>query len=333
MNAHRVCLVKGPEEAAVEAFVEVTGLEKIYRGSGLGGTPVAALAGISFRIAPGELMGLLGPNGAGKTTTVKILSGLVAPTAGRAELMGRPSHEPRARAALGYMPERSSPPEHLNGLECIEREGRMFSLARATRKRAVETLPAKVGLDPKVATRRVSTYSKGERARLGIALALVPDPKIILLDEPTDGLDPVGRREVRELLVALKGEGRAILLNSHLLSEAELCCDHVSILARGQVVASGKTQELLSSGTQRLTLKTVPQASDEDLAKLAALAKSARREGDALVVELAQESDVDKVVDLVRARGLSLRELTARRPSLEQYFMQAIQVPAAAVVS
>jgi ABC-2 type transport system ATP-binding protein len=308
----------------VEAYVEVANLEKTYAG-GLFGKPVQAIKGIEFKIGPGELMGLLGPNGAGKTTTVKVLSGLVTPTGGRATIMGRTCDQPDARRVLGYLPERASPPEWLNGHECMDREGRIFGLGRSDRKAAAERLLARVGLAPDVARRRVATYSKGERARLGLACALIGDPKVLLLDEPTDGLDPVGRREVRDLLVELKKEGRAILLNSHLLSEAELCCDHVAILSHGKIAAAGKTNDLLASGRARYLVKTVPAPSNEDLAKLGEVAKEIVRETEGLMIELAQESDVDKLVDAIRARGLSLRELTPRRASLEQFFLQAIQ--------
>jgi ABC-2 type transport system ATP-binding protein len=174
----------------------------------------------------------------------------------------------------------------------------------------------------------VSTYSKGERARLGIALALVPDPHVILLDEPTDGLDPLGRRAVRDLLIELKGEGRAILLNSHLLSEAELCCDRVAILSLGRVVASGKTNELLASEACDVALRVVPLPTAEDMAKLAGLARSARLEGGLVSVTLAREGDIDKLVDAVRSRGLSLRELTPKRRGLEELFLDAVKAGA-----
>ncbi|MEZ0228395.1 MAG: ABC transporter ATP-binding protein [Planctomycetota bacterium] len=306
----------------MEAFVEVENLEKTYSG-GLFGSPVQALKGISFSIRQGELMGLLGPNGAGKTTTVKILSGLVTPTSGRARLLGAETGVPGARAQMGYLPERASWPEHLTGIECLEREGRLFGIGRSERKKRIERDVARVKLE--VAKRKVGTYSKGERARLGLALALLPDPRVLLLDEPTDGLDPLGRREVRDLLVELKKEGRAILLNSHLLSEAELCCDHVAILARGSVVAKGGTEELLSKGVKELVLKTIPAPSDEDIAAIARVAKTVTRApNDVTIVQLENENDVDKVVDAVRARGLSLRELTPKKPTLEQYFLQAV---------
>jgi ABC-2 type transport system ATP-binding protein len=305
----------------VDALVEVEGLKKNYRG-------VEALRGISFRIGPGELLGLLGPNGAGKTTTVKILSGLVAPTSGAARLFGLPSSVPEARRSLGYMPERAAPPEFLTGSECLDREGRLYGVARSERRARAAKLVSRLKLPEDVARRRVATYSKGERARLGLALALLPDPKVVLLDEPTDGLDPVGRHDVRDFLLELKAEGRAILLNSHLLSEAELCCDHVAILAQGLVVAQGETGELLAQkGSQEVVLRVVPSPSDEDLAKLAAIAKSIRRENGTLVCSLANEGDIDRLVDAVRARGLSLRELAPRRASLEQFFLDAIATP------
>ena len=306
------------------ALVEVADLAKTYSG-GFFGNPVVALQGISFAIQPGELMGLLGPNGAGKTTTVKVLSGLVRQSSGRALLAGHPAHETRARRILGYMPERSSPPDHLSGWDCLDREGRLFSMSRSERRAVRDRLVARLGLTAGILDRRVPTYSKGERARLGLALALVPDPKILLLDEPTDGLDPVGRREVRDLLVELKKEGRAILLNSHLLSEAELCCDKVAILARGKVVAAGRTDDLLAKGGREFVVRTVPSASEEDLAKIGTVAKSVTREGEHLRVELAAEGDVDRLVDLVRARGLSLRELLPKKSSLEEYFLEAIK--------
>lgn len=306
----------------MEAFVEVENLEKTYAG-GLFGVPVNALKGITFSIRPGELMGLLGPNGAGKTTTVKILSGLVTPTRGKAKLLGADTGVPGARSQLGYLPERASWPEHLTGIEVLEREGKIYEIDRAERRKRIERDVARVKLE--VAKRKVGTYSKGERARLGLATALLPDPKVLLLDEPTDGLDPLGRREVRDLLVELKKEGRAILLNSHLLSEAELCCDHVAILARGSVVAKGGTEELLSKGATTLQLKIVPAPSEDDLAALAKVAKAVTRApNDITIVELLNEGDVDKLVDAVRARGLSLRELTPRKATLEQYFMQAV---------
>jgi ABC-2 type transport system ATP-binding protein len=311
-----------------EAFVEVEALEKTYAGSALGGA-VQALKGISFAIRPGELMGLLGPNGAGKTTTVKILSGLVRPTRGRATLLGAPAGKPAARSQLGYLPERAAFPEHLTGKECLDREGRIFSLAPAERRLRIQRDLARVHLD--VADRKVGTYSKGERARLGLALALIPDPKVLLLDEPTDGLDPIGRREVRDLLLQLKKEGRAILLNSHLLSEAELCCDHVAILARGAVVAKGKTDELLAQGAHGLSVRIVPEPTDADLVALSEAAKSVKKGEDGLlVVELEHANHVDRFVDAVRARGLSLREMTPRRATLEQYFLQAVSTGAPA---
>jgi ABC-2 type transport system ATP-binding protein len=306
----------------MEAYVLVTGLEKTYPG-GFFGSPVQALRGISFAVRPGELMGLLGPNGAGKTTTVKILSGLVTPTAGKASLLGAPAGEAAARSQLGYLPERALWPDHLTGIECLEREGKLFDLPRAERRRRIDRDVGRVRLE--VARRKVKTYSKGERARLGLALALLPDPRVLLLDEPTDGLDPLGRREVRDLLVELKKEGRAILLNSHLLSEAELCCDHVAILARGAVVAAGRTEDLLSAGGKEFVLRIVPAAKEDDVAALATVARGVKRVGDELHVEVADEADIDKVVDLARSRLLSIRELRAKRATLEQYFLRAVE--------
>ena len=216
----------------------VTDLQKRY-GS------VHALRGVGLELAEGELFGLLGPNGAGKSTLVKIACGLVRPTAGRAEIAGAPAGSPDAHRALGYLAELFRFPEWLSADELLALHQQLADSTGGAAER-VELL-ALVGLS-EAAQRRVGTMSKGMQQRLGIAQAMVGSPRLLLLDEPTSALDPAGRRTVRRLLEELRSRGVAVLLNSHLLSEVELVCDRVAIIARGEVVAAGTPAELSRPG-------------------------------------------------------------------------------------
>jgi ABC-2 type transport system ATP-binding protein len=214
--------------------LEVTGLRKRYG-------RVEALGGVDLRLEHGELVGLLGPNGAGKSTLVKIACGLVRPTAGRAEILGRPSSSAAARKELGYLAELFRFPGWMSADELLALHQRLAGSDGGARERA--DLLELVGL-AEAADRRIEGMSKGMQQRLGLAQALVGSPRVLLLDEPTSALDPIGRRDVRELLEELRRRGIGVLLNSHLLSEVELVCDRVAILSRGLLVAEGSPAEL-----------------------------------------------------------------------------------------
>jgi ABC-2 type transport system ATP-binding protein len=212
----------------------VAGLRKEYRGQ-------EALAGVDLEIGAGELVGLLGPNGAGKSTLTKIACGLVRPSAGRAEVLGRPAGSPPARAALGYLAELFRFPGWCSADELLRLHQRLAGSTGAAAERA--ELLELVGLQ-EAAGKRVEAMSKGMQQRLGIAQALIGSPRLLLLDEPTSALDPVGRRIVRVLLEEMRRRGVSVLLNSHLLGEVELICDRVAIIVRGEVVRAGTPQEL-----------------------------------------------------------------------------------------
>jgi ABC-2 type transport system ATP-binding protein len=206
---------------------------------------IQALKGVSLEVGEGELVGLLGPNGAGKSTLVKIACGLVRPTAGSASIAGAPAGSPEAHRSLGYLAELFRFPDWLTADELLGMHQRLAAVdgGAAERRRLLEA----VGLGDAVA-RRVGAMSKGMQQRLGIAQAMVGSPRLLLLDEPTSALDPAGRRTVRRLLEDLRGQGVAVLLNSHLLSEVELVCDRVAIIARGELVAAGTPHELSHAG-------------------------------------------------------------------------------------
>jgi ABC-2 type transport system ATP-binding protein len=222
----------------VPAALSVSGLQKAYG-------PVRALTGVDLHVGEGELVGLLGPNGAGKSTLVKIACGLVTPSAGSAEVCGAPAGSTAAHRALGYLAELFRFPDWCTGYELLELHQRLAESDGGAAER--EELLALVGLAD-AGGRRIGTMSKGMQQRLGLAQALVGSPRLLLLDEPTSALDPAGRRTVRALLEELRGRGVAVLLNSHLLSEVELVCDRVAIIARGELVAAGTPAELATAG-------------------------------------------------------------------------------------
>jgi ABC-2 type transport system ATP-binding protein len=226
----------------VPAALAVTSLRKSY-----GATE--ALRGVDLEVAEGELFGLLGPNGAGKSTLVKIACGLVRPTGGSAQVAGAPAGSPAAQRALGYLAELFRFPDWLSADELLVLHQRLANSDGGAAERA--RLLELVGLAD-VPDRRVGAMSKGMQQRLGIAQALIGTPRLLLLDEPTSALDPAGRRTVRRLLEELRGQGIAVLLNSHLLSEVELVCDRVAIIARGEVVAAGTPAELSRPGGVRI---------------------------------------------------------------------------------
>ena len=207
--------------------------------------PRRALDALTFDVKPGEIFGLLGPNGAGKTTTLKLLLQLLFPTSGRAELLGRPAGDVEARRRLGYLPEHPYFYDYLTAEELLEYFGRLFDLDPASRRRRASTMLDEVGIG---AERRLPLrkFSKGMLQRVGLAQAMLNEPELLILDEPMSGLDPIGRRDVRNLIARLHGEGRTILFSSHILSDAESLCSRIAILANGRLAASGPLRELLS---------------------------------------------------------------------------------------
>jgi ABC-2 type transport system ATP-binding protein len=259
---------------------------------------VQALKGVSLAVGEGELVGLLGPNGAGKSTLVKIACGLVRPTAGTATIAGAPAGSPEAHRALGYLAELFRFPDWLSADELLDMHQRLAGVdgGAAERKR----LLAAVGLSDAAST-RVGAMSKGMQQRLGIAQAMIGGPRLLLLDEPTSALDPAGRRTVRRLLEDLRSEGVAVLLNSHLLSEVELVCDRVAIIARGELVAAGTPSELSRAGGVEVDT-----------------ANGTRRFPDA------RRDDTPAIVRELVAAGEDVYEVRVLRSSLEDAYLEAV---------
>jgi len=240
--------------------IAVHGLTKVFPVHFHPSRRVVAVKDLSLRIEPGEVYGLLGPNGSGKSTTLKIILGLVSPTRGRTEIFGRDSRLVESREAVGFLPENPYFYKYLSGAETLRFFGRLCGMTGARLKSRVNELLDLVGLN-KARDRRLGTYSKGMLQRIGLAQALVHDPRLVVLDEPTAGVDPAGSREIRDLIMDLKHRGITVLLSSHLLAQAQEICDRIGILADGVLVREGHLQELIAIENQ--TELVIADASDE----------------------------------------------------------------------
>ena len=302
------------EETAGRAAISVQRVGKIYRRT-------SALHDLTLQVQPGEVFGFLGPNGAGKTTAMKILVGLVRPTTGAAFLFGLPAARPRARAGVGYLPEHVRFPAWLTGEGVLDLHGRLAGLDRHARRASTRDVLERVGLAER-GHERVRSYSKGMTQRLGLAQALLGEPRLVLLDEPTSALDPVGRRAVREVIRGLRDAGTTVLLNSHLLSEVEMVCDQVAIIDRGRVVAAGGLDDLVAGQPRvRITLDRV------DAAALAVIGRHAQViavDGPAVTATLSRPEDVPLVAEALVRSGYRLHALEPIRRSLEDVFVSLV---------
>jgi ABC-2 type transport system ATP-binding protein len=307
----------------MDSLIEVRDLRKVYRTT-LGGRRITALDGIDLNVGAGEIFGLLGPNGAGKTTTVKILLDLTRPTGGEARVSGLPVSDPESRRRVGYLPEGHKIPGYLTARQAMSIFGRMSGMDSAAIRRRTMELLEKVRI-AEWADVRVKKFSKGMTQRLGLAAALVHSPNVLLLDEPTDGVDPVGRREIRDLLHDEAKNGTAVLLNSHLLSEIELTCDKVAVLRNGKVAAQGTIDELTRKSA-RYRLVAAP-IDDALIALFRETGAGVERVNGHLELVVPHLQHLNTLIDLARSRGTVLSELAPVRSTLEDVFVDLIRPP------
>jgi ABC-2 type transport system ATP-binding protein len=290
--------------------LDVVGLQKRYRRR-------TAVAGVDLHVGPGEVVGLLGPNGAGKTTTVKVVLGLVRADAGEVRVFGRPAGDPAARAQVGYLPELFRYPDWLTALQVLHAHARLAGLpADQVEPRSREAL-GRVGLAGR-GEDKVGGYSKGMQQRLGMATAILARPRLVILDEPTSALDPIGRREVRDLIRALRDDGAAVLLNSHLLGEVEQVCDRVVIIDRGVVVREGALADLAVGTEVRLTLDRVDA---EAAALLEGYGTIAAQDRATVLLALDDPAAVPDLAAALVRRGYELHALVPLQRSLEDVFI------------
>lgn len=294
--------------------LDISNVRKIY------GRKVEALRGISLQVPKGRIFGLLGPNGAGKSTLVKILTTIIRPTSCEGTMLGQPIGHKPTLARIGYLPEHARFPEYLTGAQVLEFSAGLSGISPSQAAGRSAELLELVGMtDWK--DRKLQTYSKGMKQRIGVAQALVNDPEIVFLDEPTDGVDPAGRRDIRILLERLREEGRTVFVNSHLLSELEMICDEVAILSHGEVKLQGGLKDLTGKQTEfRIGYEgELPEEVSELLRS-----NSCRHDTGVLIVPVLQATELMPLVDALRANGVVINQLERRSMSLEELFLDVV---------
>jgi ABC-2 type transport system ATP-binding protein len=303
------------------AVVELAEVTKVYDGRSRGS--VLALDRVSFTISPGEIFGLLGPNGAGKTTLFRVLLGMISATGGEVRLNGLTPDDPHSRDKIGYLPENHRFPGHLTGIGLLRLAGRLYGMPEDQIGARAELLLRLVSME-KWAGTKLRKYSKGMAQRIGLAQALMNDPDVLLLDEPTDGIDPVGKLEIRALLQQLRDQGKTVVINSHLLSEVELAADRVAILNYGRLVRIGTTQELT---VRRHQYEIEAEIGDIMLELAPQIGQIVHVTAQKMTVELVNDENINAVIDLLREQKISIRSVKPLSVSLEQSFMESINQP------
>ena len=299
--------------------VEIENLTKDYEVGFWRTRKVRALDGLSLKVEPRQIFGFLGANGAGKTTTLKLLMRLIFPTAGRASILGQEISEISMHQRIGYLPENPYFYDYLTPREFLDYGGQLFGLDTATRKRRAQELLTRVNLDQKSWDRQLRKLSKGMLQRVGLAQALVNDPEIVFLDEPMSGLDPVGRREVRDLIATLRTEGKTVFMCSHILSDIEVLCDNVAILKQGRLAHAGSLDELRareSSAFEIIVTNTGP-----GLFMLWLPEASLSQTANGLRIEVHEEREIDRVIETLRASNGKLVSINPIKQSLEDLFL------------
>lgn len=295
------------------------GLTKTYRTGFWLNRTVESLKHCSISVPLGETFGLLGPNGAGKTTLLKILLGLVRPTSGRATILGRSIADQGVRQQVGYLPENPYFYDYLTGWEFLEFMAQLFDLPRSQRSQRITQLLDWVGLSVKSAkTKQMRQYSKGMLQRVGMAQALIGNPEVIFLDEPMSGLDPLGRYQMREIILGLKAQGKTIFFNSHILNDVEVICDRVAILAQGELLCSGSLDTLLGTSEQYLVSG---RAGDE--ASVQTVLSGLERSGETW--QGTCEGDLAATLAAIATAGGTVLNVRSARPSLEAFFLKQLR--------
>jgi len=307
------------------AAIEIIGLSKTYSVGFWRKRPKCALRSLDLTVEEGEIFGFLGPNGAGKTTTLKLLMGLVFPTAGSARILGMEINDPQMKARIGFLPEQPYFYDYLTAAELLEYYAQLSGVAAKERSRKVGEVLARVGL-PDVGGMQLRKFSKGMLQRVGIAQAIVHDPQVLFFDEPMSGLDPIGRREVRDLMEQLKQQGKTVFFSTHILSDAESLCDRVAILHLGELRGVGAVADL-TSGVQG-QVEVVWQGAFVP-ASLKAFATECHGTGDTTRA-VVPEANQDAVIDALRRERLRIVSVVPVRTSLEEYFVRKLKPSEAA---
>jgi len=300
--------------------IEILGLEKTYKVGFWRKRPKRALYPLQLTVEEGEIFGFLGPNGAGKTTTLKLLMGLVFPTAGSARILGRDWTDPEVKAQIGFLPEQPYFYDYLTAHELLDYYGQLSDVPTKNRKSRVEEVLHQVGLRD-IQGLQLRKFSKGMLQRVGIAQAILHNPKLVFFDEPMSGLDPMGRREVRDLMEELKHQGKTVFFSTHILSDAEALCDRVAIIHRGELRGVGAVEDLTS--TIQGKVEIIWQGTQVP-ASIKAMGAECHVTGDRVRV-IVDEPQQDMVIDILRRERLRLVAVIPVRTSLEAYFVEKLR--------
>jgi ABC-2 type transport system ATP-binding protein len=309
----------------MSAVVEIEDLTKDYEVGFWRKRRVRALDRLSLKVEGGQIFGFLGANGAGKTTTLKLLMRLIYPTGGRARILGRDIGDVRMHARIGYLPENPYFYDYLTAREFLDYCAELFGYGRSERKRRTEEMLARVHLEEKSWDKQLRKFSKGMLQRVGLAQALVNDPEIVFLDEPMSGLDPIGRRQVRDLIASLRAKGTTVFMCSHILSDIEVLCDTVAIVKRGRLSETGRLEDLRQSAGDTSRLEVVVAGTDAETIKSALSpleGLSVTHTAGGARIEVANEKDVDAVLAAMRRTSGRLVSVQPLKQSLEELFVR-----------
>lgn len=312
------------EQAGADIVLKVEGLSKTFK-VGFWGRKVTAVQGLDLEVRRGEVFGFLGPNGAGKTTTLKMLMGLIYATSGKAWLFGQEIGNLDARRRLGFLPESPYFYDYLTGGEFLRFYGHLFGLGGDRLEHRITELLEMVGMSH-ARNLQLRKFSKGMLQRVGIVQSLINDPELVVLDEPMSGLDPVGRKEIRDLILRLKESGKTIFFSSHILHDAEMLCDRVAIIMRGKLVACGRVNELVQKGATQSVEMVVEGIGPEGLSRLRALSDRVVTQGVQTLVALKGQDQVGSALDIVRSAKANLISLVPHKHSLEDLFMEEVEI-------
>ncbi len=309
----------------MEYVVEISDLSKDYETGFWKKKRVRALDGLSLNVRGGQIFGFLGGNGVGKTTTIKLLMSLIFPTGGSAKILGHDISDVQMHARIGYCPENPYFYDYLTAIELMDHFGRLFGYDASKRRSRTEQLLTAVGLQEKDWKKQLRKYSKGMLQRVGLAQSLINEPELVFMDEPMSGLDPVGRREIRELIAGLREKGVTIFMSTHILSDIEALCDEVAILRNGKLAASGNLNELLeNSGEERVLEVSVQgiaaEAIRESVEFIAGASITAKPNG--ANIQILDETDIDAVLKITREAGGNLTSIQPVKQSLEELFVK-----------
>jgi ABC-2 type transport system ATP-binding protein len=303
--------------------IETEDLTKIFQ-SRWPKRQLKAVDAISLQVRRGTAFGLLGPNGAGKTTFVKMLLSCAHPTSGRARIFGRDSRETGARRPVGYLPENHRFPTYMTGWGMLDFYAALSGMDPASRRKRIPELLELVGLDERAYHLRLGKYSKGMLQRVGLAQALMHSPQLLVLDEPSDGVDPVGRKHIRDVLRRMEERGVTIFLNSHLLAEVELFCSEVAIIQKGKLALSGTVEELTSGSGYRVESEHVPEPLETELRSRA---RSVAANNGSLQLTFATREQANEAIDLLRSNQCPIESMQRTRSTLEEVFMRTVEGP------